>query len=215
MTDDTTEHEDQPPATLREYAMHVWQVLCRIIGPPAELRERGKVGPGVHRVARDWLRCLELLVRRIIMMTGLKLDLAPADYAPPTPGKPRLHTSRAQRNPRFIIRRNREARARTWRQRKAKFEGPFPAQPIANRLEAIHHALANIDAYARRYAISVSRQAAADPTEADMLIGVHPWSMPLFRQTSGEDAIHDAMIASGPLASQVLDTWLKRWVEPG
>jgi len=81
---DQTEHNESPaeaaPALIRE-ASDIWVEICGFFGAPHELYRRAFHYPRSHRLATDWIRCLEILVRRIALYNSRSNPLEREDVS--------------------------------------------------------------------------------------------------------------------------------------
>ncbi len=223
MTDaDDTETNQPPPESPAEaipaliaQASELWSLTCGYYGLPGELRRRGFHSLNMHSLATDWIRCLELLVRRIILIMALALDLpqrAPAASAsgerparPPAVKKP-FH---APRRPFTIMPRVEAPRPHRGRRKP-------PSRPntrgLARRLDQLFHAIRYPDPYARRTALALARIAQNPPPHDPdhPLIGLQPWLIRPELRSYGESTMYDQIERAQLLAQHCLDQWHAR-----
>lgn len=194
----------------------LWSDTCGYFGSPQEMFRFPFLRARHRAIAADWIRCLEMLVRRIILMIALKLELAPRtsrDSAPrPSARKPR-GPFQALRPTLTIM--------PCVRPGHAKLPGtPDPVSQhrmhtLARRLTAINHAIINAHLYARRTALSLAQIAERHRDRQHPIISLNPWSIREEKLTSGQATMYDQIERAQASCMEQLDLWHARLLEPG
>jgi len=219
---------EDPLPGLWSYAVMIWYELTGdLVGhSSAELMRRQYISGNSHRIIGDWLRNLEKLVRRILLIAALALDLKPAKPAPRRPwGAPGFRTEiwsdpTSWRVSFHMLERGRSARrARIGKRRRRDPEDPAdwrsPARPawrFARRIEALRRVLSFQQDAARRLARQLARiraRNAAANTPRRLKLAV--WDFTPERRTTGKHAIAEPMSFADPLSRE--EVW--KWEQPG
>jgi hypothetical protein len=223
MTQSDFNYDDETRDTvhgLREAAAGVWSQACQLFGPPDELTRRGFVSGNTHRLMIDWVRSLELLVRRIIIIMALNLQLAPTSSRGASshslatrPFAPAVTTFRVTRR---ASSGGRHADPATHDHPPPALDQPVRVQAMARRMEALRRAIWHSRRYAQRFARHLARIAAHNDAGGELhLIHVRPWAIHSSRLTSGQFAVNESMITATELARRLTDAFSDRWIEPG
>lgn len=222
--------DDLPPAAAQDddepteaYWMLVeagkmWAEACNYFGNPRDMFRHPFMRARQRAVIADWVRCLEMLVRRIILMVAIKLELAPS--------KPRASSANAPREarprrpftalrPTLII-----MPAVGQRRPKLPIHAPNPISQLrlhtlARRLVAINDAIINAHIYARRTAFSLARIAQRHRGKPHPIIALSPWAIREEKRTSGQAVMYDQIAHAQALCLDQLDLWHARMPEPG
>jgi hypothetical protein len=203
-------------------AREILGYMIDLFGQPAEIAAKLHIGPLQRRLMREWLRNLERLVRRLLLVAALSLDLAAARVRPGgasarvqpivTPDNAagwiaslRLFGRGRGAGPSGLKPGARRATA-------GEDKRPIDAWPFALRLEALRRILDAPEQRIRLAASKLARLRAANAGAASpRAFQLKPWLIPRARRTPAEDAIYPAMTFIEPLAEDALD----RWHEPG
>lgn len=216
---DQTEHNESPaeaaPALIRE-ASDIWVEICGFFGAPHELYRRAFHYPRSHRLATDWIRCLEILVRRIILIMALALDpprrsagagntsTCVAPKKPFRPHRPVFTVLLPVPDPEPDTRERGGVRPpiRTYRTR-----------ALARRLDALFQAIRYPEAFARRTASRLAHIATLKREPDRPQIGLRPWWIKPSERTSGEERTYDLIERAQRIAQRGLDGWHARLPE--
>lgn len=204
---------------LWDFAKLVWNEICQLWDDPASLLQQGYVSGLTYRRCCDWVRNLEGLVRRIVIVAALSLQLAPLKPTPPGEpprpwGEPRFRRA-LWHDPStwkvsfkmFPVRRG--VRKRYARQRKPRREHGLPTAGLARRIEALCRVLLWKETYVARFARFMARVKAknrvtnGDPREFHLAAWDFHWD----RRTSGKYAVNEGMHPAQPLAERALALW--------
>jgi hypothetical protein len=166
---------------------------------------------------RDWLRFLEILVRRLLFITALGLVL-PASRLAGARNAVRTPQTLATDDPaswrvclRFFRSSPKQRQSTTY---PAQQEAPteWDALPFARRLEALCRIIAKPQRRARTLARKLERIRAANVgRNAPRSFGVRDWHIHSSIRTPAQDFITDLMDGTERLIERVL----ARWQEPG
>jgi hypothetical protein len=208
-----------PLPGLWDFAGMVHEEICMLFGEPGELATKGYINRRSHRILGDWLRNLELLVRRLLLIAALAFD----------PGALCSHGAKPQRErgtrlvwsdrpegwvARFRVFPKKQSRRHIRKERDPDKRVPqFPNPwPMARRIEALRRVLANPDRRAHRLALHLARIRLANAkANAPRIFSLRRWDFSPAKRTSGKFAVNEAMQVAQPIAEQVL----ARWQEPG
>jgi hypothetical protein len=185
-------------------------------GEPREMFRHPFMRARQRRIVADWVRCLEKLVRRIILMIALKLELAPRTSRTEQGAEAR----KPPRGPFSALRPTLTIMPSAGRRRHRASSAPDPVAQVrlhtlARRLIAINDAIVNAHLYARRTAISLAQIAERHRNAPHPLIALSPWAIPEQKLTSGQAAVYDQMERAQGLCLDQLDLWHARLLEPG
>lgn len=220
---DQTKPDESPaeaaPALIRE-ASDIWVEICGFFGAPHELYRRAFHYPRSHRLATDWIRCLEILVRRIILIMALALDPprrsagAGATSAHAAPKKPfRPH------RPVFTVLLPVPDPEPDARERENGGVRPpirtYPTRALARRLDALFQAIRHPEAFARRTASRLAHIATLKREPGRPQIGLRPWWIKPTERTSGQERTYDLIERAQRIAQRGLDAWHARLPELG
>ena len=234
MSDDTpnpaeqpvTGHDEQEPT--EAYRMLVgagklWAEACGYFGDPREMFRHPFMRARQRRIVADWVRCLEMLVRRIILMVALKLELTPQgrtntqqgarNDALPVPANKVVGPFKALR-PTLII----MPAIRRGHRRLVHTTNPIEQlrlHTLARRLIAINDAIINAHLYARRTAFSLAQIAERHRNKPHPLIALSPWLIREEKRTSGQAVMHDQIEHAQAMCNDQLDLWHGRILVPG
>jgi hypothetical protein len=213
--------------SLWEQAGETWQAMWLAFGDVAFSIAGDAIKPLTHKLMGDWVRNVELLVRRIIIIAALTLELAPLK---PRSSKSAPQPVRAPRAPQAVTPDNPE----TWKTSFRLFPRAFRTSPprharratgsarrptargYALRIEALRRVIGRREACAIRAARRFQRIAAANRSaNQPRAIEIAPFSFHPRDRTTGKHAIAVPMRLAQPLAFRVTDDWNRRYVEPG
>lgn len=195
----------------------MWAEACNYFGNPRDMFRHPFMRARQRAIIADWVRCLEMLVRRIILMVAIKLELAPS--------KPRSASDKAREpaprrpftalRPTLII-----MPAVGQRRLRLPIHAPNPISQLrlhtlARRLVAINDAIINAHIYARRTAFSLARIAQRHRDKPHPIIALSPWAIREEKLTSGQAAMYDQIAYAQELCLEQLDLWHERLLEPG
>ncbi len=183
--------EDTRPAALWEAARHWLDCAIALFGGPVALVAEGFLTPRARAEFYDWLRPIEALARRLLVILAAEMRLAPVAARPPRARvrKRRLIAQDKDDSTRWRVAFQISARAAAPRSRtdKARTQtirrDEFDCWPAAERLEALIRVIADPAPVARRLA----RRLAARPDKARAL--ARP---PKRRQMMGDWAVQAA-----------------------
>lgn len=199
-------------------AAQLWSDTCGYFGDPQEMFRHPFMRQRSRSIAQDWIRCLEMLVRRIILIAALKLNLAPpAPRASTGQGgtpKPPRGPFKALRPTLVIVPRV------TRRHRHRSVMNPSPISQLrmhtlARRLTAIRDAITNAHLYARRTAFSLAQMARRNGNRPHPLIALKPWLIREEKRTSGQATMYEPIARAQGICEEELELWHARLLEPG
>lgn len=218
---DTADTQDDEPTE----AWHMLAAAGKILadahfyfGDPREMFRHPFMRAPQRRIVADWVRCLEMLVRRIILMVALKLDLAPRSRRTPA-GEGAARQTRP-RGPFRALRPTLIIMPAVGERRMRLRHAPNPVSQLrlhtlARRLVAIRDAIVNAHLYTRRTAFSLARIAERHRDKPHPLIALSPWAIREEKLTSGQAATYDQIAQAQGLCLDQLDLWHERLLEPG
>jgi hypothetical protein len=218
--DDWRFPQREPPENPRDalpdlwrLAARVWYEVCAIWGDSASLL-RGHIPARDYRRCTDWLRHLEALVRRIVIVAALALELKPAADGRRRPwGEPRFqrtlwHDPTTWKVSFRVLRQARERREGEQCPKKPRREHDLPSRGLARRIEALRRVLSGGQAYAKRLARLLARMKTANRTlNAPREFRLRPWSIRWDKRTSGRLAVSDGMDIAQSLARRAIEVW--------
>lgn len=217
--------DDAAILEIREFAAMVWREITQVFGPSILFVRMITAPRRLYRQTLDWLRNLELLVRRLITITALSLTLPPVKPAKRSPGTApdfrRIsgHWSDVESwNVSFRIlppapRAPRPSTAGLPRKPARHFVSTYS---IARRIEALRRVLSYHTAYARRFARSLERCRARTPRSNDkVLLGVKPWKFHPYMSSKGQHAVRHIMPLTVGLCQRALARWQGLEPRPG
>ncbi len=208
---------------LWDFARRVWNEICALWADPVTLLRQEYLSRRSYRACADWVRNLEDLVRRIVIVAALSVRLAPLRPAPPGPcprpwGEPRFQrtlwhdpTTWKVAFSMFPARRVSEDAAEfvVARTRKRRREFSLPTAGLARRIEALRRVISWKESYAARFARFLERVRArnrttnGEPREFHLPSCDFTWE----RRTSGKYGVRDGMLTVHPLAVRALEIW--------
>jgi hypothetical protein len=215
--EDAPQRERNVLASAWTGARQVLDCVIDLLDPPAAIAASGTVGYNTRQVMRDWLRNLEILIRRLLFITALGLVLPPPrrsdgrgarrEPQPFAPGDP----STWKVGLRFF-RTSSVARESVASQKSRDDQAEYAALPFALRLEALCRIIAKPEQRARSIARKLQRIRAANVgRNAPRGFAVRQWHIHRSRRTPAQDFITELMDGTESLAER----WLARWQEPG
>jgi hypothetical protein len=195
---------------LWQFAGMVWMQLTEVYGHQLQLiRQEYLVVKSYRRVA-DWIRNLELLVRRILFIAASALELAPSRgkagawgicrfrrtfLDDPLTWKVSFRVLQARRASRPTPVRGRR---KTDPEKRLHF---LPTRPLAMRIEALRRAIKYRDDHIRRLARRLHRmQAANRSANQPRGIELKAWDYHPDRRTPGKHAVARGMTIAQPMA---------------
>ena len=211
---------------IRDFAAMVWREITEVFGPSIHFVRMITAPRRFYRQTLDWLRNLELLVRRFIAITALAMTWPPVK---PTKRSP------STRLPEFRRRSGHWADVQSWnvsfrimprlpRKPRPSTAG-LPRKPlthfvrvynIARRIEALRRVLSYHKVYARRFARSLELRRARTPRSNEkVLLGVKPWKFHPYMATKGQHAVRDIMPLVVGLCQRALNRWQGLDPRPG
>ena len=208
------------------YAGMVWEQLTDLFGAPLDLIAQEYISKQKHRRLGDWLRNVEGLVRRILLLAALTLQLAPVKAAAPrTWGIGRFHRTwwddpLTWKVSFRVLRSRPEPRPAPVKPRKKKdpddestWRSPARwTRPMAKRIEALRRAIRYRDDHIRRLARRLARIKAANKTANEpRTLGTRLFDFHPDRRTPGKHAVARGTYVVAPL----LELAVARWNEPG
>jgi hypothetical protein len=217
----------------------IWQGLILAFGSPVDFVRWIFIRAKTHRAIGHWVRHLEELVRRAILIDALTRE--PPRLKPRSPGQA---DARPKRNPlpaspgamprfrsasrhdpttwKVCFRMTRPTRAAPARRRSRRGQAKFNpralrrSKPYAYRIEALRRAIQYREAHVQRYAFRLARMAegnrrANDPREL---------SIPSFdyrpeRRTIGMHAVIPYLPRANAVAWREIALWNAKYAEPG
>jgi hypothetical protein len=159
----STTNDDEPTEAywMLVAAGKIWAEACGYFGDPRDMFRHPFMRARQRSIVADWVRCLEMLVRRVILMVALKLELAPRPLRKTQAAEPDTKQSKP-RTPFQALR-----PTLTIMPAITRGSGSFgPAQSpiaqlrlhtLARRLVAINDAIINAHIYARCTALALAR----------------------------------------------------------
>ncbi|MDP3495716.1 MAG: hypothetical protein Q8R82_21625 [Hyphomonadaceae bacterium] len=209
---------------LRSFAAMVWEEITMVFGPSIYLVRLATSERPFFRQTLDWLRNLELFVRRFIAVTALSMTLPPVK---PAKASSRPSSAQPAEAPAFRRCSGHWADVQSWDVRfRIMPRGPsepgpsregLPRTPVvqtpmlyglARRIEALRRVLSYHEAYARRFARSLDRMRARAPRANDrVLLGVKPWKFNPYMASKGQHAVREMM----PLLTGLCERAVARW----
>jgi len=197
----------------------IWAEACGYFGDPREMFRHPLMRARQRSIVADWVRSLEMLVRRVILMVALKLEIAPRPPRPTPAAEP--DTRQAKPHSPFQALRPTLTIMPALTRGRGSF-GP-PQSPIsqlrlhtlARRLVAINDAIINAHIYARRTAFALARIAERHRNKPHPIIGLRPWAVREEKLTSGQGRMYDEIDHAQGLCLDQLDLWHERLLEPG
>lgn len=220
-SDDGRFPQREPPENPRDalpelwgLAARVWNEICALWGDSASLMRRRRLSGFEYRHCTDWLRSLETLVRRIVVIAALTLELKPVAAGPSHAwGEPRFqrtlwHDPTTWKVSFPVLRQARERRDGERRPKKPRREHDLPSRGLARRIEALRRVLSGGQACAMRLARALARMKKANRTlNAPRELRLKPWSIRWDKRTSGRLAVRDGMDIAQALAQRAIDVW--------
>jgi len=209
---------------LREFAAMVWGEVVMVFGSSRDLMRGVTLPANCVRLARDWLRNLELLVRRMILILALSKTLPP-----PKPWGRAAHEPREPRIPakdwlacdtwkasfRMMPRAPRPGRVSGVR-KPPRWRFFRLTAGIARRIEALRRTIGHHHACARRFARTLARWQAKEAQRNDRrVMRAKAWDFHPHRDSKGMRAVNDGMRLAFPLAERALAIWQGELIEPG
>lgn len=197
----------------------IWAEACGWFGDPCTMFRHPFMRARQRSIIADWVRCLEMLVRRIILTVALKLELAPP--SPRTAPAPTPNAAQARSRPPFQALRPKLTIMPAVTRGGGSFgpaENPISQlrlHTLARRLIAINDAIVNAHIYARRTALVLARIAERHRDRPHPLIGLRPWAIREEKLTSGQARMYDEIDHAQALCVEQLDLWHARLLEPG
>ena len=205
-TDDGRFPKREPPENPRDALPELWGLAARVWNEILSGLE--------YRHCTDWLRSLETLVRRIVMIAALTLELKPvAAGSSHAWGEPRFqrtlwHDPTTWKVSFRVLRQARERRDGERRPKKPRREHDLPSRGLARRIEALRRVLSGGQACAMRLARALARMKKANRTlNAPRELRLRPWSIRWDKRTSGRLAVRDSMDIAQALAQRMIDVW--------
>jgi hypothetical protein len=210
---------------LREEAAGMWEEMQWCIGTSLQMVRHVQMPKAFVRLALDWVRHIEMIVRRMIWILALSLKLEPA--------RPRARAAPAMAG--FRRRSGHWADVTAWNvtfsmasvkpQRPSRAGARRPPSPVRHfaptrglgrRIEALRRALSYHDVHARRFARVLARRAALNTAaNAKRLVLFRDWDFHPLRDSQAAHRANDSLRLSTPLANREMTAWQKRWIEPG
>lgn len=208
---------------LRRFAAMVWEETSGLFGCSRDLVKWIRMDRPFMRMATDWVRHLEMLMKRVVVILALSLNLAPvrrrasippgietrlkgSHWAQPESWKVAFRMSPSRR------------RERAWR------PGP-PAQTpgllvrtygLARRLEALRRVISFTERRAVRFARALARRKARLAGMNDRpVLELRPWDFHPYRASKGMFAVREGMAIAHPLAARCLRVWQQDLLAPG
>jgi hypothetical protein len=205
---------------LRRFAAMVWGEICGLFGASKHLVERVRAPRDFIRPALDWVRNLEMMMRRVIVILALSLKPAPARTSPPRERKMRRSRSHwAQSDTWNVVFRMMPALP-CERVRTARIAAP--PKPLActcglaRRIEALRRVMSYSESYALRFARTLARHRARNVSANDkVVLALKPWDFHPWRSSKGMFAVRDGMKLAAPLATRELAAWQADLIAPG
>lgn len=200
---------------LRAFAAMVWNEFTEVFGNSMTLIHMVRAPRKLFRMANDWLRHLELFVRRFIIIVAGTLALAPVKPRPSSRGKADPAVYRRSfahwADPtswrvsfRILPSGPRDPQPYSYRRNGTR---PIRATGLARRIEALRRVLSYHEFYAHRFARSLAR--IRNPGARRNLrpdYGVKPWVFHPNLSSRGAHAIKGKM----PLANAMCERTLAR-----
>lgn len=208
---------------LRRFAAMVWEETSGLFGYSRQLIDWIRMDRPFMRMATDWVRHLEMLMKRVVVIVALSLNLAPV-------------RQRALR-PRTIetrLRRSHWAQPETWkvsfpmaplkRVERARPPGPPKRRPsllvrtygLARRLEALRRVISFTERRAVRFARALARRKARLAGLNDKpVLELRNWDFHPYRASKGMFAVREGMAIAHPLAARCLRLWQQDLLAPG
>lgn len=198
-------------------AGEVLDYMLILLDPPAAIAGRKTIGRLTRQLMCDWIRNLEILVRRLLVITALALVLPPSH---PAGGKRRVRELQpfVSDDPaswkvclRLFQTPSGSRGARSCRARHDD-QAEWNALPFALRLEALCRIIAQPKRRARSVARKLARIRAANTrSNAPRTFAVRYWHIHSSIITPAQDSIAGLMDGTEPLAERAF----ARWQEPG
>lgn len=205
---------------LRRFAAMMWGEICGLFGASKHLVERVRAPRDFMRPALDWVRNLEMMMKRVIIILALALKPAPARKSSPRERKMRRSRSHwAQSDIWNVVFRMMPALPR---QRACTARIAAPPNPLtrtyglARRIEALRRVISYSESYPLRFARTLARHQARNASANDkVLLTLKPWDIHPWRSSKGMFAVREGMKLAAPLAERELAAWQADLIAPG
>mgnify|MGYP001212123829 CR=1 FL=1 len=216
---------------MREFAAMVWGEITDVFGNSAYLVSRAVDSLAFMKQARDWVRNLELFVRRMIAVLALSIQLPPA--------RPRTPAARPRPPEEFRRRSGHWMDVQGWHvsfrltppvpgdpsgmKRSSDAKPPRRAPPstaplygLARRIEALRRVISDHHLYASRFARTLARVKARDAQRnAPVFIRPGPWAFNPYTASVGQYAINEQMPVLQGMCARAFARWYGHAPEPG
>lgn len=134
--------------------------LAALFGPPATLRDQSVLKKRDHALLLSWLRSLEALVSRLLLIAALEMGPQPAQARPVCAGRARGKNWRVAFRLHSVVKpAPAPQRARTGPRGASERRDQAGCRGAAARFEALRRVAENPGAYARRLACALRRKA--------------------------------------------------------
>lgn len=207
---------------LRAFAASVWSDLVSVFGSSRDLVRAVTLPANCVRIARDWLRHLELLVRRMILILALSKTVAPAkpwgrpSRTPRIRGRDWLACDTWTVSFRMMPRAPRPSRINRATRKPPRWRFFRLTAGIARRIEALRRTIGHPHACARRFARTLARWKAKEAMRNDpRVMRARAWDFHPHRDSRGARVVNDGMRLAAPLAERALAIWQGELIEPG
>lgn len=207
---------------LRRFAAMVWEEASGLFGCSRHLVDWIRMDRPFMRMATDWVRHVEMLMKRVVVIVALSLNLPPVRQRASIPLG--IETR---------LRRSHWAQPETWKvsfrmspvKRGERAWRPGAPKPqsllvrtygLARRLEALRRVISFTERRAVRFARALARRKARLEGMNDKpVLELRKWDFHPYRASKGMFAVREGMAIAHPLEARCLRLWQQDLLAPG